>query len=140
MDENDYGKLVGDGPIVVVDDDIGFHELLVIVHEKSVLTHELVLFSSGFEVLEYLAEVEHGRATLPCIILMDVNMPKMNGIEAVREIRKCTPFKEIPFITMLSSSDHESDKEQSKVAGANGYKRKPLELKEHIEFFNSLAP
>jgi two-component system response regulator len=69
------------------------------------------------------------------MILLDVNMPGVNGFETLKKIRESSDFKDTPVI-MLSTSDEESDIYQSVERGANGYLVKPFKAD---EFFAALT-
>lgn len=133
-------KLKGDGPILVVDDEPGFYDLVVEVHKRSKISNELRFFLSGQQCLDYLDDVKLGKVPLPSIVLMDINMPEMDGIETVKMIRSDPQFRVLPTISMLTTSVHQLDMSRSQFAGANDYVVKPITLDEHVDLFNSLVP
>ncbi len=121
-------KLAGDAPVFAVDDDPMFQEILQFAYAMSEIPNELVSLQSGHECIEKLAELESRGEPLPSMILMDINMPGLSGIETVERIRSDRKFEKIPIITMLSSSNEELDIEKSQSAGANDYCEKPFDI------------
>ncbi len=125
-------------PIAVVDDSLSDLTITKRVYERSELKNPLLTFSSGEAFLEYMSKVRDGQAPGPVMVLMDINMPSLNGFDTIRELRKHSEFSEIPIIVMLTNSDSESDVEKSFEVGANGFQTKDYNLARYIEFFNSL--
>ncbi len=121
-------KINGDLPIFAVDDDPMFQEILQFAYSLSNLPNELIPINSGYECLNMLEDFRNEGKALPAMILMDINMPGMNGIETVERIRSESHFSEIPIITMLSSSNEERDQARSERAGANDYCEKPFDI------------
>ncbi len=76
--------------------------------------------SGGREFLEhYLASASDGQATLPALILMDINMPELNGFETLEEMERCLPegAKGQQVVVLFSSSDNERDIERARQSG-----------------------
>ena len=115
----------GPNPIVAVDDDDCFRELLEFVYKNSGLDNEFVQMPSGPECLNYLEKCIDDGTPLPSVILMDINMPEMTGFETVESIRHKEILKSVPVIIMLSSSDEEDDIKRAFQSGANDYLEKP---------------
>lgn len=132
-------KIYGDGPIMVIDDDKDFLALITEVFEESVVANPLVLSSSGSEGIQYLEESLKGEKPKPVLVLLDINMPGMDGFQTLKKIRAIQEFKQIPVVTMLSSSDDERDITKSKEHGADDYKVKPFGFDEFVALINSLA-
>ena len=109
--------------ILVVDDSPADIELTTIAIEAT--GREICVHSAqdGKAALEILRS-GHG---LPALILLDLKMPGMNGIEVLCEMRKEGHLKEIPVV-VLTSSALEADMTDAIAAGANGYIQKPLAL------------
>jgi len=87
------------------------------------LIHEAKNGETAFEILNQLQE-------LPCLILLDLNMPKMNGLEFLKILKEDEKFKYIPAIIMSSSNNHE-DIKTSYDLGAAGYMLKPLRVQDY---------
>ncbi|MBI5927912.1 MAG: response regulator [Chloroflexi bacterium] len=94
-----------------------------------------ILASRGYEVLEAedgLAGVEITKTELPDLILMDINIPGMDGLEATGVIKATTETKHIPVIA-LTANAMRGDAERFMAAGCDGYLPKPINMTELIE-------
>jgi DNA-binding response OmpR family regulator len=92
-------------------------------------SYELVLARNGEEA------VQKAVAEQPNLILMDVIMPKMNGFEACREMRKCAELNRVPII-MVTSRGESGNVEQGFECGCNDYVTKPINGAELIQIVN----
>ncbi|HVK54401.1 MAG TPA: ATP-binding protein, partial [Burkholderiales bacterium] len=115
--------------VLVVDDVVGNRALAVDLLE-----------SLGFEVIE--AEngergLEQAQACLPDLILMDIVMPVMNGLEAIRRLRRLPTIKDIPVI-VLSASASENDQHESLAVGANAFHLKPFDASKLLNEIGAL--
>ena len=75
----------------------------------------------------------------PALILMDLNMPGLDGIETTALLRSKPEFEHVPVIAMLTSSVDRQDRHRAATAGADAYFSKPLNPTDYIELFNSFA-
>lgn len=98
------------------DDQLLFQEALLIADSTAVYTSA----SNGVDVLE---KLNSGDIPLPDLVFMDVNMPKMNGIDCLRELKKSESFKTIPVIMYSTSCSKEHQKDCIE-SGAVGYVEK----------------
>jgi CheY-like chemotaxis protein len=112
--------------ILMVDDD----NLDVIDMQRSLtkmsLLHKTSIARNGEEALELLSAMEKNNS-LPDVILLDINMPKMNGVEFLNVVRKNPTWKELK-IFMITTSDELIDREETRKLGVSGYIVKPLKL------------
>lgn len=101
------------------------------------ILYKMKVAKNGEEALEYLQEVSGGTADRPDIILLDLNMPKMNGIELLTNIRKTDQWKDIK-VFIITTSDEREDKDLSQRLGVSGYIVKPLKFNNpsSIDSFN----
>ncbi len=93
------------------------------------ITNPLVHVTNGEEALQYLNNPDNPR---PCVILSDLNMPKMNGIELLAELKKDALLKKIPFIALTTSKD-EQDVVGSFKNNVAGYMVKPVDYQKFVE-------
>lgn len=105
------------------------------------LANRVVTVNDGVEVLDYLSC--EGRFKLrkkgnPAVILLDIKMPRMDGIEVLRTIRSHPDFKTLPIV-MLSSSREEFDLKRCYELGANAYVVKPVDFKDFFEAVKQLG-
>lgn len=133
-------KLVGPGPVVMVDDSQDDLVIAQRCYKRSRLDREFVALGGGEDLIHYLERVQKRELTMPAIVLLDINMPDMNGFDALAEIRSRPTFEELPVIMMLTNSDSPRDIERSVELGASGLQQKPLRLRDYVTFFDSLAP
>ncbi|KPJ66798.1 MAG: chemotaxis protein CheY [Coxiella sp. DG_40] len=116
-------------PILLVEDD----NVDVMVVERLLnnlkIVNSLVHFTNGQEALEYLRNEDDEK---PCVIFLDLNMPKMNGIEFLKVVKAEQKLRKIPIV-MLTTSKEEQDVIESFKFGINGYVVKPLDYEKFKE-------
>jgi CheY-like chemotaxis protein len=121
--------------ILLVEDDPD-HELLTIrALKKSNVANVIRVAHDGEEALEILLD-EH--AELPQIVLLDLKLPKVDGLEVLRKIRDHEKTRLLPVV-ILTSSDEERDVLQSYELGVNSYIRKPVNFTEFAEATRQLG-
>jgi CheY-like chemotaxis protein len=106
--------------------------------EKMGILHIMQVAKNGEEALAYLERVENETpGTLPDVVLLDLNMPKMNGIELLTRIRANDKWKAMKVFVLTTSAEKE-DKELTSKLGVSGYIVKPLKLNNpsSIDSFN----
>ncbi|WP_343641962.1 response regulator [Roseateles sp.] len=121
-------------PILLVEDDARDLELTLVALERSQLANEVIVVRDGAEALDYLLrEGAHaGRAEgNPAVILLDLKLPKVNGLEVLKAVRATESLKSVPVV-MLTSSQTESDVVQSYELGVNAYVVKPVDFKQFV--------
>jgi len=127
--------------ILIVDDSPKDVELTIAALSEKNLGNEVVVAEDGVEALDYLykrgrfANSEKGN---PAVILLDIKMPRMNGIEVLKHIRSDPKFKFIPVI-MVTSSGEEKDLVESYKLGANSYMVKPVDIVQFIDAIKVLG-
>jgi len=102
--------------------------------KKNFITNKLDVVSNGEEALKYLRCPE---TELPCVILLDLNMPKMGGIEFLRITKHEDVIKRIPVV-ILTSSKEKQDKLGSFDLGVAGYMLKPVNFGEIVEVIKTI--
>ncbi len=126
--------------ILIVDDSRKDVELAVSALAEANLANEVVIAEDGVEALDYL--FKRGKYTnetgIPAVILLDIKMPRMDGIEVLRQIRSDPAFKFIPVI-MVTSSREERDLVESYKLGANSFVVKPVDIAQFIEAIKVLG-
>jgi len=119
--------------VLLVEDDTVDQMTIERVFEKTNIANEVVKAKNGLEALDHMLGL-NGKERLewPYIILLDLNMPKMNGHEFLDEIRKYDTFSKIPVI-VLTSSAREEDICASYGKYIAGYITKPVKIESFIE-------
>ena len=108
--------------------------------KKNNITNPLYVAGNGLEALDMLRGVDGGPPAIPAerrLILLDLNMPKMNGIEFLRELRADPEIGLIPVI-VLTTSDEDRDKVEAYQLNVAGYILKPVTLAHFIETMATL--
>lgn len=106
------------------------------IFRRANLEDKLWIARNGLEALELL----HG-TTVPRyrrVVLMDINMPKMNGLEALAQIRKDYPFGELA-VMILTTSNNEKDKQEAYKLNACGYFVKPTSFAEFVDLVSIIS-
>lgn len=132
-------KITSNSPIIMVDDNEIDYLAAKRYISKSKISNDLIYFESGEEFIDYLKK--HSSDTSPldiALVLMDVNMPGLNGHQTTELIRKLPKYTTKPQIFMLTSSTDLKDKERARISGADGLFEKPFSPEGYIALFNSL--
>lgn len=105
--------------------------------DKMNLLHKTSVARNGEEAIEYLTGIENEGADRPDVVLLDINMPKMNGLEFLSHIRQDQRWKDLR-VFVVTTSDERIDREATKKLGVSGYIVKPLKLNNpsSIDAFN----
>jgi CheY-like chemotaxis protein len=115
-------------PILLVEDDLKDIELTTAALEGAQLSNEIVVLRDGEEALDFLyrqVDDQDGGAPNPAMVLLDIKMPKVSGLEVLERIKGDPILAHIPVV-MLTSSREEADLAASEKLGANAYMVKPL--------------
>ena len=98
------------------------------------LTNPLAHVTNGEEALDYLRDPSR---ELPCVILLDLNMPRMNGVEFLREAKADPDLKRVPVV-VLTTSTEDSDVVDSYKLCVAGYIVKPVDYKKFVEAIRTI--
>lgn len=128
--------------ILLVEDNPDDETLTIRAFRKNNITNEVVVARDGVEALDYLfgAGKYEGRDTsdLPQVVLLDLKLPKMDGLEVLRRIRADDRTRYQPVV-ILTSSKEDQDLISGYRLGANSYVRKPVNFEEFIEAARQLG-
>lgn len=106
---------------------------------KAGVPGEVVVLRDGIEALDYLLGTDPSPTTqAPCVVLLDLNLPRVDGLEVLRRLRADPRTRELPVVVM-SSSEQEEDVACSYRMGANAYIRKPVDYAEFVETARSFG-
>jgi len=132
--EQKYILLVEDNP-----DDV---ELTLLAFKKYNIKNDLVVIQNGAEALDYLfaegAYAGRDLSNMPTVILLDLKLPKIGGLEVLRRIRADERTKFLPVV-ILTSSKEEQDLINGYKFGANSYVRKPVDFAQFTEAARQLG-
>jgi len=121
--------------ILLAEDNPQDVELTIEAMKEFNLANNIVAVKDGVEVMEYLnyeGSFKNRTAGNPVVILLDIKMPRMDGIEVLEEIRNNNKLKNIPIV-MLTSSREEPDLKKCYDLGVNAYIVKPMDFNDFVD-------
>ncbi len=128
--------------ILLVEDNPDDVELTLRVFKQSNIKNEVMVVRDGAEALDYLfatgAYAERDKSTMPAVILLDLKLPKIDGLEVLRRIRADERTKLLPVV-ILTSSKEEQDMIHGYKFGANSYVRKPVDFDQFSDAVKELG-
>jgi CheY-like chemotaxis protein len=127
--------------LLLVEDNPNDIELILGSLKSYNLANSIDVVNDGVEALEYLryeGKFKNRKPCNPAVILLDIKMPRMDGIEVLHEIRKDPDIKLIPVV-MLTSSKEDQDLIKSYTLGVNAYVVKPVDFKQFTEAIKTLG-
>ena len=125
--------------ILLVEDNADDVDLTLRAFKKSRLTNQIVVKRDGQEALDYLLgeDGDKGTTTLPTVTLLDLNMPRLNGLDVLKRLRSEERTRLMPVV-ILTTSDEQRDVIDSYELGANSYIRKPVDTQEFFAAIQEL--
>ncbi|WP_300654274.1 response regulator [Hydrogenophaga sp.] len=126
-------------PILLVEDNPMDLDLTLRAFNKKKFSNTIQIARDGEEALAFFARWDAGDP-LPAVILLDINLPKVNGLEVLQKLKAHPVFRRIPVVVLTSSREN-SDLKTAYDLGVNSYIEKPvsfnkfIEVAEHIELY-----
>jgi two-component system response regulator len=128
--------------ILLVEDNPDDEALTLRGFRKANIANEIAVVRDGAEALDYLfatgAHADRDPAALPSVVLLDLKLPKVDGLEVLRRLREHPRTHTIPVV-ILTSSKEEQDLVRSYALGANSYVRKPVDFSEFAAAVRTLG-
>ena len=125
-------------PVLLVEDSPNDIELTLAALEKIRLANPVVVARDGVEALDFLLRLDNDPerrwAELPAVVLLDIKLPRVDGLEVLERLRRDTRTRHVPVV-MLTSSREEQDLVRSYGLGVNAFVVKPVG---HREFFEAI--
>lgn len=128
-------------PILLVEDNPHDLELTLVALERTHLANEVIVVRDGVEALDYLlyrndyADRDKGN---PAVLLLDLQLPKIDGLEVLEAVRQSESLRSIPVV-MLTTSREELDLNRAYHLGVNAYVVKPVKFKEFVDAIRGLG-
>ncbi|HEX6833247.1 MAG TPA: response regulator [Rudaea sp.] len=127
-------------PVLLADDDPDDRSLTGEAFRSAALPNPLHYVTDGEKLLDYLRECQRTSAPncMPALILLDLNMPRIDGREALQTIKRDPSFRAIPVVVWTTSRAAE-DRQRAQDAGCDGYVTKPSSFVEMVELMRSIG-
>ena len=129
---------MSDHLILLVEDDPDHEALAIRALRKANVVNEITVAHDGAEALAYMEGVADGSKPIPQLVLLDLKLPKVDGLEVLRAIRAANKTAILPVV-VLTSSDEERDLVRSYQIGVNSYIRKPVNFNDFAEATRQLG-
>ncbi len=131
-----------DKPILLVEDNPDDVALTLRAFKKTNIVDMIQVAINGQEALDYFfgenGVADRGSSELPKVILLDLKLPKVSGLEVLKKLRSDQRTRKVPIV-VLTSSSQESDVLSSYNLGASSYIQKPVDYKEFIDVVSNLG-
>ncbi|MBL8613560.1 MAG: response regulator [Myxococcales bacterium] len=121
--------------MLLVEDNPLDQKLMLRALKRAGISARIVVLADGLEAVDFLLDPDNG---LPAVVLLDINLPRLDGLEVVRRVRAEERTRLVPIV-MLTTSDEASDLERSYAFGANSFVRKPVDSEEFDEVVRQLS-
>lgn len=128
--------------VLLVEDEPRDVELTLRAFKKNYIANEIVVVNDGVAAMEYLqgtgAHAGRDPKDMPAVVLLDLKLPKLDGLEVLRRVRADPVIHRVPIV-LLTSSSEEQDKIKGYDLGANSYIRKPVNFADFQEAVRQLG-
>lgn len=129
-------------PVLAAEDEETDAFLLRQAFRKAGVPNDLIIARDGQDAVGYLngdpPYADRSQHPLPCLLLLDLRMPRMDGFDVLAWLSERPQFKNLPVV-VLSSSSHESDIEKAREMGAWDYQIKPHSMEQLVQLTNELS-
>jgi CheY-like chemotaxis protein len=122
-------------PILLVEDNLFDLELTLLALERCKLSSEVAVVRDGEEAIDYLlqrGDYANRLSGNPSFVLLDLKLPKVDGLEVIKKMRSTAMTKEIPVV-MFTSSAEPRDLETGYASGVNAFVVKPIEFAQYVD-------
>ena len=126
--------------ILIADDDDGHIELIEKNLQRGGITNEILKFADGEEITNFLFRKGEGphREEKQYLLLLDIRMPRMDGLEVLKHIKEDDELRHMPVI-MLTTTDDPKEIRNCHKLGCNNYVTKPVDYNEFVEIIRQLG-
>lgn len=124
--------------VLLIEDNPSDVELTKRAFKKNRISNEIVVMEDGQDALDYLLNSSNPLEQLPALTLLDLKLPRIDGLEVLHRIRSDSRTRRMPVV-VLTSSREEQDIAAAYDNGANSYIRKPVDFKQFTESIRTLG-
>jgi CheY-like chemotaxis protein len=127
--------------ILVADDDAGHARLVEKNLRRAGLNNRILRFEDGQQILDFLfqpSDGNHVEHSIPYLLLLDIRMPKVDGIEVLRQVKEHPHLRRVPVI-MLTTTDDPREVERCHLIGCSNYMVKPVDYDKFSEAIKNLG-
>ena len=127
--------------ILIADDDLGHARLIEKNLRRAGLHNDILRFDDGQQILDFLFQRGEGEkrvADTPYLLLLDIRMPKVDGVQVLKEIKQDPELRKIP-ISMLTTTDDPREVERCHALGCSNYIVKPVDYDKFSEAMKNLG-
>jgi CheY-like chemotaxis protein len=127
--------------IIIAEDDEGHAALIRKNLKRAGILNEILHFKDGQEILDYLfrrGEGPHWKSGTPIVVLLDIRMPKVDGVEVLRQIKQHNELRKIPVI-MVTTTDDPREVERCHAIGCSNYVTKPVDYDKFVKAIRQLG-
>jgi len=124
--------------IILAEDDEGHATLIQRNLRRSGLMNEIHHFTDGQQALDYLEEMKMKKSDLPALLLLDIKMPKVNGIDVLRKVKGDPVLKKMPVI-MITTTDDPREIARCHELGCSNYIKKPIDYENFVDAIRKLG-
>ena len=124
--------------ILIVEDDEGHTSLIIKNLKRAGILNEMICFKDGQEILDFLFTKKEEHKDMSFLILLDIRMPKVDGLEVLKKIKTDVFLKRIPVI-IITTTDEPVEVEGCHELGCNNYIKKPIDYNKFVETIKRLG-
>lgn len=127
--------------ILIAEDDEGHATLIRKNLARSGITNEMIHFKDGQETLDFLLHRGKGQARksgVPYLLLLDIRMPKVDGVEVLRQLKQDSELRKLPVI-MVTTTDNPVEVDRCHEIGCSNYISKPVDYDKFVDAIRQLG-
>ncbi len=124
--------------ILLTEDDQGHATLIKRNLKRAGVLNEIIHFTDGQQVLDFLEEKKQGKNLLPALLLLDIKMPRVDGIEVLSAVKSDEVLRKIPVI-MITTTDDPREIERCHDLGCSNYIKKPIDYDKFVDAIRKLG-
>jgi len=127
--------------ILTAEDDVGHASLIKKNLRRAGITNEILHFKDGEEILDFLygkTQEPHIESGIAYLLLLDINMPKVDGVEVLRQVKQDEKLKKMPVI-MITTTDDPREVQRCHDLGCSNYIAKPIDYDKFVQAIRQLG-